>query len=148
MADTKSIHVLNGPNLNLLGSREPEIYGTTTLEDIVNGLHTLADKQDAHLTCCQSNSESQLIDWLHDAGEAADGVIINPAGYSHTSVALRDAVSSLSVPVIEVHLSNIHARESFRHTSLITPVSTGAIVGLGAHGYGLALEALLAILRG
>ncbi|WP_374764582.1 type II 3-dehydroquinate dehydratase [Yunchengibacter salinarum] len=145
MTDTtppREIIVLGGPNLNLLGTREPEIYGTTTLSAIHEGLARQAHRLDLRLDCRQTNHEGTLIDWVQEAGRSADGLILNAAAYTHTSLALRDAVAALSIPVIEVHLSNIHARETVRHTSMIAPVVSGSIVGLGARGYTLALQAL------
>lgn len=141
---TGSMHILilNGPNLNLLGRREPGVYGAITLpqieEDLVNAFpgHTLS--------FFQTNHEGELIDRLHAAqDDGTHGIVLNPGGWTHTSVAVRDAVASISVPVIEVHLSNIHAREPFRHTSLIAPVCIGQIAGLGPIGYHIAIEALL-----
>ena len=133
--------VLHGPNLNLLGQREPEVYGSLTLNDINEQLTRYAESQGVTLRTEQSNREGQLIDWVHEQWGA--GLIINPGGYTHTSVALRDAIAGVGTPTIEVHLSNVHAREEFRHRSLIAPVCIGQISGLGWIGYQLALEALI-----
>ena len=138
----KTILVLNGPNLNLLGSREPEIYGNETLDDIAAAMTDHAASLEIELDIRQSNHEGHLIDWLHEAqSTGAAAVILNAGGYSHTSVAIRDAVSAISVPVIEVHLSNPAARESFRRRSLIAAVAKGTIQGFGPSGYILALDA-------
>lgn len=136
------ILVLNGPNLNLLGTREPEIYGSTTLADIEAACAAHGAKIGLTVQCAQSNCEGRLIDHLHDARGTMSGVIINAGAYTHTSVALRDAISAISLPVIELHLSNTHAREAFRHVSLIAPVCIGVIQGFGAAGYMLALDAM------
>ncbi len=138
-----NILVLHGPNLNLLGTREPEVYGSMTLDDINARLEETAAANDVTLRILQSNHEGALIDALHGARGWADGLIINPGGYTHTSVALRDAISAVEIPAIEVHLSNIFAREPFRHHSYISPVCLGVISGLGWMGYQLALERLL-----
>lgn len=136
------VYVLNGPNLNLLGSREPAIYGADTLDDIAAKLTDQASALGLVVELRQSNHEGHLIDWLHEAAaRGAKAVILNAGGYTHTSVALRDAVAAIPTPVIEVHVSNPHAREPFRHTSLIAPVARGSITGLGALGYALALDA-------
>lgn len=137
------IMLLNGPNLNMLGKREPSVYGYQTLADIELKLANIAQELDATLTCFQSNSEADLIDKLHSSMDNIDGVIINPAAFTHTSVALRDAILTVSIPFIEVHLSNIHQRETFRHHSYFSDISIGTIVGLGALGYEYALDAIV-----
>ncbi|MCU0603071.1 MAG: type II 3-dehydroquinate dehydratase [Desulfobacterales bacterium] len=134
--------VIHGPNLNLLGSREPHIYGRRTLEEINASLASLGLRLGVSVDAFQSNHEGALVDRIQQAAGAYAGIIINAAAYTHTSVAIRDALAALSIPVIEVHLSNIHKREAFRHTSLTVAVVTGQIVGLGAAGYELALRAL------
>lgn len=137
-----TIFVLNGPNLNLLGLREPDIYGHDTLDDIAGACEDRARELGFDIEFRQSNHEGHLIDWLHEAnGDGAKAVILNPGGYTHTSVALHDAVKSISVPVIEVHLSNPHAREPFRHRSHVGKAARGTIAGFGALGYLLALDA-------
>ena len=137
-----SILVLHGPNFNLLGLREPEIYGNQTLAEIDQKLIALGLELGMDVHCLQTNHEGALIDALHEARAWASAVIINPGAYTHTSVALRDAIAAISLPVIEVHLSNIHAREEFRRHSMIAPVCLGSIIGLGWHSYALALRAL------
>src|SRR5436305_14811319 len=142
MATLPTVYVLNGPNLNLLGTREPEVYGSDTLDDIAGRLEDQARGLGLAVEMRQSNHEGHLIDWLHEAqAEGAKAVILNPGGFTHTSVALHDAVKAISVPVIEVHLSNPAAREPFRHKSLVAPAAHGTIAGLGALGYELALDA-------
>lgn len=135
--------LLNGPNLNLLGTREPDVYGATTLADIESDCTRLAREQGHALSCLQSNSESELIQYVHDAAHSgAAFIIINPAGFTHSSVALRDALLATGIPFIEVHLSNIHAREAFRKHSYFSDIAQGVICGLGAQGYELALRAV------
>jgi 3-dehydroquinate dehydratase-2 len=142
MATLPTIYVLNGPNLNLLGTREPEIYGADTLDDIAGRLEDRALELGVTVDVRQSNHEGHLIDWLHEAqAEGAKAVILNAGGFTHTSVALLDAIKAVSTPVIEVHLSNPHARESFRHRSLIAKAARGTIAGFGALSYELALDA-------
>jgi len=140
------ILILHGPNLNLLGTREPEIYGSLTLTDINARLLELATECQVELSCKQSNHEGDLVDALHDARSWADGVVFNPGAYTHTSIALRDAISAIEIPVVEVHLSNVYAREEFRHVSMISAVCKGKVVGFGWRSYMLGLRALLEML--
>jgi 3-dehydroquinate dehydratase-2 len=140
-----TILVLHGPNLNLLGTREPAVYGSTTLADINQRLNERATRAGHHLLTLQSNAEYELIERIHDArNEGVNFIIFNPAAFTHTSVALRDALSAVAIPFIEVHLSNVHAREAFRHHSYFSDIAVGVISGLGAQGYDLALDAALA----
>lgn len=141
------ILLLHGPNLNLLGQREPEVYGSMTLEAINQRMVALANSHNVELKTFQSNSEGALVDALHEAMGQADGVIFNPGAYTHTSVALRDAIAGTGLKVIEVHLSNVHAREAFRHKSLLAPVCVGQISGFGWRSYVLGLEAMLGLLN-
>jgi 3-dehydroquinate dehydratase-2 len=143
----KPILVLNGPNLNLLGIREPATYGSDTLADVEKLCRKAAKAEGLELDFRQSNHEGELVTWIQEARGAMSGVVINPAGYSHTSVAIPDALRMLDVPIIEVHLSNIHARETFRHHSYVSAVATGVICGLGASGYRLAIMALAASIK-
>jgi 3-dehydroquinate dehydratase-2 len=142
-ASAKRVLVLNGPNLNLLGTREPDVYGATTLDDIELGLADLAKKLGASVECRQSNQEGQLIDWLHDARDTFDGVLINPGGLTHTSVSLRDGITAAGLPTVEVHISNTQARESFRHESVTAAVCIGSVIGFGKNSYALGLRALI-----
>lgn len=143
---SRQILLLQGPNLNLLGKREPHIYGYQTLADILAAAEERFAPRGVSLRQTQSNYEGGLVEALHDADSWADGVVMNPAAYSHTSIALRDAIKGIAIPVYEVHISNIHARESFRHVSMVAPVCVGAIFGCGWRGYLLAIEALLSYL--
>ncbi len=142
-ASAKRVLVLNGPNLNLLGTREPDVYGATTLDDIEQALEDLAKDLGATVDCRQSNQEGQLIDWLHEARDAFDGVVLNPGGLTHTSVSLRDGIAATGLPVVEVHISNTSARESFRHQSVTAAVCIGSVAGFGKNSYGLGLRALI-----
>ena len=143
---SKTIYVLNGPNLNLLGTREPGQYGSATLEDIRKLCGDMGRELGLEIEFRQSNHEGELVEWIQEAGQKAAAIVINPAAYSHTSVALHDAVRAVGLPVAEVHLSNIHAREEFRHRDMVAPVSVGMICGFGPEGYVLALRALAGIL--
>ncbi|MBE7731516.1 type II 3-dehydroquinate dehydratase [Devosia faecipullorum] len=139
---TKRVLVLNGPNLNLLGTREPGTYGSETLKDVEALCKTTAAQLDLAVDFRQSNHEGELVTWIQDARKTADGILINPAAYSHTSVAIHDALRAVALPVAEVHLTNIHQREAFRHHSYVSSVAFGVICGFGSLGYKLALEAL------
>jgi 3-dehydroquinate dehydratase-2 len=142
-----NILVINGPNLNTLGTREPAIYGTVTLAQIVTMLQKRGEELDASVESFQSNYEGALIDFLQQKAEQADGIIINPGAFTHYSIALRDALAAVKAPVVEIHLSNIYAREEFRHHSLMAPICKGHIVGMGWRGYLLALEGLVELVR-
>lgn len=144
---TTRILVLNGPNLNLLGTREPDVYGRETLDDIMAGLESTATTLDCELRMVQSNGEGALIDALHDARGNTDGVVLNAGAYTHTSIAIRDAISGIDLPVVETHLSNVHAREPFRHTSVLAPVCVGVVAGFGSDSYRIALEAIVGHLK-
>jgi len=142
-----SVLILNGPNLNLLGTRKPEVYGTTTLADVETLCNDAAAKLGLDVDFRQSNHEGQLIDWIHETGAAVKagesiGAVFNPGAFTHTSVALHDAIEGASLPLIECHISNVHKREEFRHHSFISPVASGIIVGFGVHGYVLAIHGL------
>lgn len=136
------VTIINGPNLNLLGKRETNIYGNETLSSIESSITELAATWEMNIDFLQSNHEGEIVDQIHQANESSNGIIINPAAFTHTSVAIRDAIAAINIPVIEVHLSNIHAREEFRHHSYIAPVSLGQICGFGPMSYHLALHAM------
>jgi 3-dehydroquinate dehydratase II len=143
----RSVLVINGPNLNLLGTRKPEVYGTTTLSDVEKLCRDAAGRLGLDLQFRQSNHEGQLVDWIHEAGVAVKegrsiGVVLNPGALTHTSVTLHDAIEGASVPVVELHISNVHRREEFRHHSFVSPVARGIVVGFGVHGYVLAIQGL------
>ncbi len=143
---SKPIFILNGPNLNLLGTREPEIYGHTSLADLKSMCEARAANLDLEIFFEQSNSEAQIIDWIHEAINGADGIIINPAAFTHTSLAILDALKNVKCPIIELHISNPHTREAFRHHSYVTFAATGMIAGLGVNGYVLAIDAMADLL--
>lgn len=140
---TNKILVIHGPNLNLLGRREPGIYGQKTLTHINAQLQELAGKMDVELKIVQSNHEGEIVSFIGDNADWADGIVINPAAYTHTSVAIRDAIAAVGLPTVEVHLSNVFSREEFRHFSYISPVATGVICGFGAESYTLAIRAIM-----
>ncbi|WP_102274605.1 type II 3-dehydroquinate dehydratase [Cytobacillus massiliigabonensis] len=143
------ILLLNGPNLNLLGKREPDVYGSTTLKQLEEKITALGESNNIEIACFQSNHEGEIIDKLHEANEiGVDGIIFNPGAFTHYSYAIRDAIAGIKVPVVEVHISNVHSRETFRHTSVIAPVAVGQIVGLGMIGYELAFQALKERVKG
>jgi 3-dehydroquinate dehydratase II len=143
----KTVYVLNGPNLNLLGSREPEIYGRATLADVEKLCRATAKQHGLAVEFRQSNHEGEIIDWIQEArAKKVAGLVINPAGYGHTSVAILDALAALEVPIIEVHISNIHARESFRRRTYVSQVARAVLCGFGIHGYALAIDGLAALI--
>ena len=143
---SRLVFVLNGPNLNLLGKRQPEIYGFETLADVERECRALAAELDLELRFHQSNREYEIIDWIHEARETAGGIVINPAAFTHTSVAILDALNAFDGPVIEVHISNVHRREAFRHHSYVTLRADGVLAGFGTQGYGLALQRIATLL--
>jgi 3-dehydroquinate dehydratase-2 len=142
----KPIFILNGPNLNLLGQRQTEVYGKATLEDVAEGCASVAEELGLTIRFHQSNHEGQIIDWIHQARSDGAGIIINPAAYTHTSIAIFDALSAFDGPVLEVHISNIHRRETFRHHSFVSPRADGVIAGFGTEGYLLALRRMATLL--
>jgi 3-dehydroquinate dehydratase-2 len=144
---SKPVLILNGPNLNMLGTREPHIYGSTTLADVERMCQERARQCGLTISFRQSNSETQLVEWIQEAVNGADGIIINPAAYTHTSVAILDALSMVKAPIIELHISNPHKREPFRHHSYVTPAATALICGLGVNGYPLAVEAMAGLIK-
>lgn len=144
----KRLLLINGPNLNRLGLREPHIYGSVTLTELEKDVMGFAKENSAELTCTQSNYEGAIIDAIHSAEGVYDGIIMNPGAFTHYSYAIRDAIAGVNLPVIEIHISNIHTREEFRHTSVLAPVTVGQIVGFGLFGYKLAILALLEKLGG
>ncbi len=144
---SKPIYILNGPNLNLLGTREPEIYGRMTLADVKSMCKERAKSRGLKIFFEQSNNETQIIDWVHQAIDDADGIIINPAAFTHTSVAILDALKNVPAPIIELHISNTHQREPFRHHSYVTQAATGLILGFGINGYVMAVDAMANMLE-
>lgn len=148
MSEPLRVLVVHGPNLNLLGTREPEVYGSTTLAEIDNGLKAQAKDLGCEVECYQSNHEGQILDRVQEARGSADGILINPAGLTHSSVSLRDALAAVELPIVEVHLSNVFAREEFRHHSYVSGIAVGIISGFGPDSYRLGLEALIHNLRG
>lgn len=144
---SKPVFLLNGPNLNLLGTREPHIYGSTSLKDVEAMCHARAAKRGLTISFRQSNNEGQIVDWIHEGINGCAGIIINPAAYTHTSVAILDALNNVKQPIIELHISNPHKREPFRHHSYVTMAATGLICGLGVNGYPLAVDAMADMLE-
>jgi 3-dehydroquinate dehydratase-2 len=144
---SKPVLILNGPNLNLLGTREPHIYGSTTLAGVEEMCQARARRRGLAISFRQSNSEAQLVEWIHEGIEGADGIIINPAAYTHTSVAILDALNMIKAPIIELHISNPHKREPFRHHSYVTFAATALICGLGVNGYPIAVEAMADLIK-
>jgi len=144
---SKPIFILNGPNLNMLGTREPEIYGSTTLADVEATCRARAEKRGVEIFFAQSNSEAQIVDWIQEAYAGASGIILNPAAFTHTSVAIMDALKIMTCPIIELHISNIHQREDWRHHSYVSLAATGIIAGLGVNGYPVALDAMVDMLE-
>jgi 3-dehydroquinate dehydratase II len=144
---SKPIFILNGPNLNLLGTREPHIYGSTSLADVEKMCQERAKLHGHTIALKQSNHEGQIVDWIHEAIHGAAGVIINPAAFTHTSVAILDALKNLKCPIIELHISNTHQREEFRHHSYVSPVATAVMMGFGPSGYPLAVEAMAMLIK-
>ena len=145
---SKPVYILNGPNLNLLGQRQPEIYGRETLADVAQLCSDMAEELGLTIRCLQSNHEGQLVDWVQEARVQGSAVVINAGAYTHTSIAILDALNAFDGPVIEVHISNIHKRETFRHHSYISQRADGVIVGCGTEGYGLALQRVKTLLKG
>jgi len=141
------VYVLNGPNLNLLGKRQPEIYGSETLDDVEADCRKVAAEHGISIRFHQSNREYEIIDWIHEARENAAGIVINPAAFTHTSVAILDALNTFDAPIIEVHISNIHKREAFRHHSYVSGVASGVIAGFGTQGYQLAIQRLAFLIK-
>jgi 3-dehydroquinate dehydratase-2 len=145
---SRIVHVLNGPNLDRLGMREPDVYGSATYQDLVSDLEAWSDELGLEIFVRQTAGEGELVSWIHEAGVEADGLLINAAAYTHTSVALRDALLTLTIPVVEVHISNPDAREEFRRTNLISDVVTAAVKGFGIRGYRLGLAGLAGLIEG
>jgi len=145
---SKLIYILNGPNLNLLGKRQPHIYGYDTLADVEAQCRTVASAAGLNIRFHQSNREYELIDWIHEARETAAGIIINPAAFTHTSVAILDALNACDFPIIEVHISNVHKREAFRHHSYVSGIASGVIAGFGVQGYSLAVQRMIELTKG